>query len=210
MTQLEINDLIDDNAMHLRRITDVGALEGFAVEHGLRGTADFSRFVRALRRVAGVDFAAVCALNQAQQRVEPLFAAQAGRGPRLVLWSAGTPTHFTVARTGGDLIWRERHPGARTITVARASESGAQQAIWVAGLARAEWGAQAARLRLIMARTHGVDLVGLHHSALAANLLLEVVTDPLRNPAGRAAGAPIVEWHGTDPATLIDSDEDKP
>lgn len=209
VTQPEITVLVAAHTAHLRRITRVLDLERFATTHGLCDQRAFSRFVHALRRVAGVDIDAIRELNQAQNRVEPVFVAQAARGPRLALWCAGTRTRFTVARAGGELIWRDRHPHTWPVHPTRAAKSAAGQAIWVAGRARAEWGAEAATLRLTMDRSHGVDLLGLHQRALAFNLLLELVTDPLHNPAARAKGAATVEWHGSDPAVLIDSAEDR-
>ncbi|WP_040797769.1 hypothetical protein [Nocardia higoensis] len=207
ITPPEIMALVAAHTACLRRMTRVLDLERFAATNGLCDQQAFGMFVHALRHLAGVDIDAIRALNLAQKRVDPVLVEQASRGPRLALWCAGTRTHFAVARAGGQLIWRDRHPHACPVRLAQAAKSSAQQAIRVAGRARVEWGAEAAALRLTMDRTHGVDLLGLHHRALAANLLLELVTDPAHALAAQADGDSTLSWHGSDPATLIAVEE---
>ncbi|MBF6100559.1 hypothetical protein IU510_21100 [Nocardia cyriacigeorgica] len=207
LTRPEIMALVAAHTARLRRMTRVLDLERFAATHGLCDQQAFGMFAHALRHLAGVDIDAIRALNLAQKRADPVLVEQASRGPCLALWCSGTRTHFTVARAGGHIIWRDRHPHVGPVRPARAAKSAAQQAIRVAGRARVEWGAEAATLRLTMDRTHGVDLLGLHHRALAANLLLELVVDPARTPAAYADGDSTLSWHGSDPATLIAVDQ---
>jgi len=207
ITQPEIMALVAAHTARLRCMTRALDLERFAATNGLSDQQAFGMFAHALRHLAGVDIDAIRALNLAQKRVDPVFVEQASRGPRLALWCAGTHTHFAVARAGGHIIWRERHTHAGIVRPAQAAKSAAQHAIRVAGRARVEWGADAATLRLTMDRTHGVDLLGLHHRALAANLLLEPVTGPASTPAADADGDSTLSWHGSDPATLIAVEE---
>ncbi|MGW4325947.1 hypothetical protein ACWEKR_08665 [Nocardia sp. NPDC004573] len=208
-TMRDIELLVTTNTALLRRTTRALDLERFALEHGLDDPAGFQRFVRVLRSMAGVDYEAVRALNIAQKGADPIFAVRAVHGPRLALWCAGTRAHFTVIRSGGEIVWRDRHPPDATVkSAAQAAESAALQAIRVAGQTCRRWDVDAAALRLTVARSHGLDLAGLYRAALAANLLLEIVTDPVRNPAARASSAPRVEWRGSDLLSLTDPDHD--
>ncbi|WUA09278.1 hypothetical protein OG225_06200 [Nocardia sp. NBC_01377] len=204
-----VRGLVAAHVRRLRRCTRVFELEDFAVAHGLNAPPDFARYVSALRVVAGVDLAAVRALGFAQRQVDPVLVARARRGPRQMLWCAGTTRRFTVARRGGQVLWRDHHPPDRVvINAVRAAESAALQAIWLAGqaLGRSRW--DAGILRLTMERSHGLALVDLHHAAVAANLLLELVTDPIDNPASRKTGSRTVPWDRSDFLTLIASDRE--
>ncbi|WP_040703654.1 MULTISPECIES: hypothetical protein [Nocardia] len=210
MTLREIQQLVTANLAFLRRTTRALDLERFAVEHGLDDPPAFENFVRALRVTAGIDYEAVRALNAARKALDPIFAVRAAHGPRLLLWCAGTRSLFTVVAPGGHVIWRDRHPPEAAVdSMVRAAESAAHQAIRVAGQTCGQWGVDAAALRLVVARSHGMDLVGLHGAALAANLLLDIVTDPAGNPAARANTAPCVAWRGSELLALTDPDREQ-
>ncbi|WP_216917776.1 hypothetical protein [Nocardia noduli] len=205
MSLRETQQLVTDNVTFLRRTTRALDLERFAVEHGLDDPPDFKRFVRALRVSAGIDYEAVRALNAARKALDPIFTVRASHGARLLLWCAATRSLFTIVAPGGQIIWRDRHPREAAVNnLIRAAESAAHQAILVAGQTCRQWGVDAATLRLVLARGHGLDLAGLHGAALAANLLVEFVIDPVGNPAARASGAPRVEWRGSELLALTD------
>ncbi|MET7772082.1 hypothetical protein [Nocardia sp. NPDC005366] len=211
MTLREIQELVTANLAVLRRTTRALDLERFAVEHGLDDPPDFERFVRALRVSAGIDYEAVRALNAARKALDPIFTVRASHGARLRLWCAATRSLFTIVAPGGEIIWRDRHPPHAAVnSLIRAAESAAHQAIWVAGQTCDRWGVDAATLRLVLARGHGLDLVGLHGAALAANLLLDLVIDPVGNPAARASAAPHVGWRGSDLLSLTDPAPERP
>ncbi|WP_157184043.1 hypothetical protein [Nocardia takedensis] len=205
-TSGEVVALVRAHGVRLRGMTRLLDFERFAAEHGLRREVEIARFVRALWWVLGVDLAAIRALTVAQLQLDPSFAAQARRGPQMALSCAGTATHFAVAGPDGNLIWHDRYPHDAIHTAIGGAEHAARRAIWVAFYARVGWGARAARLRLTVARGHGLDLLELHHHALAADVLLELVADPVDNPAAARVGdAPTLVWRGCDPATLLAS-----
>ncbi|MGW4368079.1 hypothetical protein ACWEKT_20790 [Nocardia takedensis] len=205
MTTSEAELLVAANITLLRRTSRALDLERFAFEHGLHDTTEFQRYVSALLSVAGIDYQSLRALNIAQKRTDPIFAFRAVHGPRLALWCAGTLAHFTVLRADGQIVWRDRHPPDTPVTsMAQAAQSGARHAILAAGQTCRQWEVDAAVLRLTLARSHGLDLAGLYREALAANLLLEIVTDPVGNRAARASRAPRVELNGSDLLPLSD------
>jgi len=125
----------------------------------------------------------------------------------MTLFSAATMHTFTVCAADGRLLWHENFPRELDIsTEAMAAETAAQQAIWLAGHARSSWGAQAAMLRLVLARGRGVDPVRLRRHAVAASLWLEVSAEPVPNPAADHSAYPdVVEWTSTDLARLLPS-----
>lgn len=127
------------------------------------------------------------------------------RGPQLTLWSAATMTTFTICRADGRVIWHDQFPqGAVIGSGADAAEASARQGIWLAGQARAQWGAEAATLHLILARSRGVDVESLHHAALTAALVLDVGTGPVHNPAAeQCLRRDAVDWYVTDLDELL-------
>ncbi|WP_216917949.1 hypothetical protein [Nocardia noduli] len=198
-------EVVGDHVLRLRRCTRAFELEDFAVVHGLNAPDDFARYVSALRAIAGVDLAAFRALHFAQRQMDPAFVARANHGPRVRLWCAGTVPRFTVARPGAAVLWRDNHPPAHAVTTeAQAAQSAALQAIWLAGRVLGQSGWDAGTLRLTVERSHGIALVELHRAALAVNLLLELATDPIDNPASRKTGTRTVHWHHSDPTALLD------
>ncbi|MGW0251113.1 hypothetical protein ACWDYH_31240 [Nocardia goodfellowii] len=136
-------------------------------------------------------------LERARARAE--LAARSARGPQLLLWSAATGEQATICGPDGRVIWRQRFsdlPALRVETELDAIAAAARQGIWIAGRARLEWGAETARLRLIMDRRRRSLDQSLHRHAYVAGLALEVIADPAANPARYAcADTTPVDWH---------------
>lgn len=210
--QLAMRELVSAHVRFLRCCTRASDLDDFAVTRGLSTPDDFGEYVIALRVVAGVDLAAVRALDVTQQQTDSAFVECARRGPRLTLWCAGRRRRFTVAGSGGQVVWRDLHPADRGVsTLAQAAQSAALQAIWLAGRAVGQAGWDAGTLRLVMEHRRGITLVDLHHAAIQANLLLEPVSDPDDNPAVSTVGyQPTVHWHRSDPLILTDPHQELP
>ena len=136
------------------------------------------------------------ALERARAYAE--LAACGARGPQLLLWAATTREHATICRGDGTVIWRQRLtdlPGPAAESELDAIEANARQAIWIAGQARLEWGAQAGRLCLIVDRYRRSLLTALHRHAYVAGLALELLWDPINNPARQNTGdTTSVDW----------------
>ncbi|WP_156094791.1 hypothetical protein [Nocardia lijiangensis] len=189
----------------LRKFTRKRQFDQVAVQHGFSDSRSFERFVTALHDVAGIDYEGLRQVEAARRSVHRRLVAMARRGPRLMLWSAATMEAFTVCRADGRVIWHDRFPREFPVaTGVAAAETSARQAIWLAGQARVQWGAEAATLHLILARSRGVELITLHHAAVTAALVLDVVTEPVHNPAAEQCTRPDpIDWHRTDLGTLI-------
>ncbi|WP_194817935.1 hypothetical protein [Nocardia sp. XZ_19_385] len=137
------------------------------------------------------------ARDRARARAE--LAARSAQGPQLMLWAAATRGQATICRPDGRVIWRQclnDLPGLRVETELDAIAATARQAIWIAGQARLEWGAEAGGLRLIMDRYRRSLLDDLHRHAYVAALALKVMAEPIGNPARHAcAETTPVDWH---------------
>ncbi|WP_068056380.1 hypothetical protein [Nocardia xishanensis] len=194
-------------AASLRKFTRKRQFDQVAVQHGFTDSCSFERFVTALLDVAGVDYEGLRQVEAARRTVHRRLVAMARRGPRLMLWSAATMDAFIVCRADGRVIWHDHFPPDCPVASGiAAAETSARQAIWLAGQARVHWGAEAATLHLILARSRGVELIKLHHAAVTAALVLDVVTDPVHNPAAEQCTHPtVVDWHRTDLGALIHS-----
>ncbi|WP_327116496.1 hypothetical protein OHB12_04755 [Nocardia sp. NBC_01730] len=193
-------------AAELRKFTRVCQFDRVAVEHGFTDVLSFERYLTALL-VAGIDYEGRRQAEAARRCVHRRLAAAAARGPRLMLWSAATMDTFTICRGEGQIVWHDLFPRGTAIgTGAAAAEASAQQAIWLAGQARIQWGADVATLHLVLARSRGVDSAVLHRAALTAALVLDVVTDPVHNPAAeQCCRREAVDWSTTDLGGLFDA-----
>ncbi|WP_157124430.1 hypothetical protein [Nocardia pseudovaccinii] len=155
-----------------------------AIEHGFTDTGTFERYLTALLVEAGIDYEGLRQTEASRRTLDQRSIAMAARGPHLTLWSAATLDTFTVCRADGQVIWHDRFPIGTVIeTRTEAAEASARQAIWLAGWARTQWGADAATLHLILARGQGIDVENLHRAAVTAALVLDLVTNPVHNPA---------------------------
>ncbi|MEU2258109.1 hypothetical protein ABZ540_33605 [Nocardia xishanensis] len=187
-------------AAELRRFTRKRQFDQVAIRYGFTDSRTFGQFVTALQTVAGIDYDGLRHVEIARRTVHRRLVSMARRGPRVMLWSAATMETFTICRADGRVIWHNRFPDEWVIdTGVDAAETSARQAIWLAGQARAQWGAEVATLHLVLARSRGVELVRLHHAAVAAALLLEVTTDLVHHPAAEQCTRPtVIDWCGTD------------
>ncbi|WP_435592139.1 hypothetical protein [Nocardia sp. bgisy118] len=193
----------------LRKLTRKRQFDQIAIQHGFTDSASFERFVTALHDVAGIDYEGLRQVEAARRSVHRRLVAMARRGPQLMLWSAATMDAFTICRADGRVIWHDRFaPDYPVATGVAAAEASARQAIWLAGQARCQWGAEAATLHLVLARSRGVELIKLHEAAVAAALVLEVTTDPVHHPAAEQCTRPtFIDWCGTDLGGLLESQE---
>lgn len=192
-------------AAELHGFTSTRQFDRVAVEHKFTDSRSFERYLTALLVEAGIDYEGLRQIEAARNSVDERLMAMAGRGPRLMLWSAATMDSFTVCRADGRVIWRDRFPNGTVIdTGAAAADASARQAIWLGGQARIQWGAQAVTLHLILARTRGVDVENLHSVARTAALVLDVVSDPVHNPAAEQCNRPeVVDYYTTDLGGLL-------
>ncbi|SUE28926.1 Uncharacterised protein [Nocardia farcinica] len=197
--------VVQARAAELRTFTRTGQFTQVAAEHDFTDPVLFDRFRTALDELIGVDYVALQQIEVTRRTTDQWLVEQASRGPRLMLFAAGTRTTFTICRADGRLVWHDHFsPEAAIGNDADATELAAGQAIWLAGRARACWGADAATLYLILARSHGVDLTRLNRHAVAVSLVLDVVTDPVEHPANLQRSHPgTVDWSSTDPAKLL-------
>ncbi|MEV0766380.1 hypothetical protein [Nocardia sp. NPDC050435] len=136
-------------------------------------------------------------LERARARAE--LAARSARGPQLLLSCAATSEQAAICRPDGRVVWRRRFadlPDVRVVTTLDAIDAVARHAIWIAGRARLEWGAEAATLRLVMDRRRRALHERLHRHAYGLGLSLEILADPAGNPAMAAcADTTAVDWH---------------
>ncbi|MEV6140491.1 hypothetical protein AB0L63_31515 [Nocardia sp. NPDC051990] len=175
-----------------------------AAGHGFTDTCSFERYLTPLLVEAGIDNEKLRHAEAARCGVHQRLVAMAAREPRLTLWSAATMTTFTVCRGEGQVIWHELFPRDTVLRHgAAAVEASARQAIWLARQARSVWGAEAATLHLILARSRGVDFENLHRVAATADLVLDVVTDPVHNPAEQCRHREAVDWDSSDLGGLL-------
>ncbi|MGW0046991.1 hypothetical protein GV791_09520 [Nocardia cyriacigeorgica] len=189
-------------AVELRRCTTTRQLDRIAAQHGFTDPRTVERFLTALLDIAGIDYEGMRqaeALDRTHRSLDQL----ADRGPRILLYSAATTDQFTLCAGNGRIIWRDHHPPDTGTDIA-AAEAAARQAIWLAGLARTHWGADAATLRLVLADADGVNRLVLHAAALTAALVLELTVRPVDHPATAAATGGPVFWSTADLAALID------
>ncbi|WP_327097019.1 hypothetical protein OIE68_45370 [Nocardia vinacea] len=186
-------------AVELHGFTSTRHFDRVAAAHGFTDAASFERYLTALLVEAGIDYEGLRQTEAARRGVQQRLVAKAARGPRVMLWSAATMTTFTICRADGQVLWRDLFPSGTVLgTGADAAEASARQAIWIAGQARTQWGADAATLHLILARSRGVDLENLHRAATTAGLVLDVITDPVHNPAAEQCNRPdALDWHTT-------------
>ncbi|MET8779007.1 hypothetical protein ABZV58_28725 [Nocardia sp. NPDC004654] len=198
--------LVRLRAAELRKLTRKRQFDQVAIGHGFSDSASFERFVTALHDIAGIDYEGLRQVEAARRSVHRRLVTMAQRGPQLRLFSAATMTTFTICRADGHVIWHNRFPRECVIdTGTAAAETSARQAIWLAGQARVQWGADAATLHLVLARNRGVELVKLHETAVAAALVLEVSTDPVHHPAAEQCTRPtFIDWCGTDLGGLLE------
>ncbi|MFX0578792.1 hypothetical protein [Nocardia nepalensis] len=192
-------------AAELHGFTSTRQFDRVAVEHKFTDGCAFERYLTALLVEAGIDYEGLRQIEAARRTADQRLAAMAARGPRLMLWSAATMDAFTVCRADGHVIWHDRFPSDTIIdTGAAAAETSARQAIWLAGQARTQWGAQAATLQLTLARTRGIDIENLHHAARVAALVLDVVSELVHNPAAeQCTRHAAVGWSTTDLGGLL-------
>ncbi|WP_433678329.1 hypothetical protein [Nocardia sp. CA-119907] len=192
-------------AVELHGFTSTRQFDRVASQHGFTDPAGFERYLTALLVEAGIDYEGLHQIEAARRIAHQRLVVRAARGPRVMLWSAATMTTFTVCRADGRVIWHDLF--ARDTVLGdgpSAAEASARQAIWIAEQARAQWGAEAATLHLILARSRGVDLENLHRDAATAGLVLDVVTDPVHNPAAeQCQRREVVDWYTTDLGGLV-------
>lgn len=125
-----------------------------------------------------------------------------------MLWTAATRTVFTVCRADGQVIWREPF-GAVLPSAAASSEAAAQQAIWLGGCLRHEWGADAATLHLVLDTSRGVAIDSLERHAFAVGLALDLSTESVHNPAVEQRKInKYVDWRRIDLGALIQASAD--
>ncbi|MBF6339751.1 hypothetical protein IU450_28250 [Nocardia abscessus] len=187
-------------AAELHGFTSTHQFDRVAAEHKFTDTRSFERYLTALLVEAGIDYEGLRQTEAARRSAHQRLVAVAARGPRLMLWSAATMTTFTVCRADGQVIWHDLFlRDTAPCTGSAAAEASARQAIWLAGRARTGWGAEAATLRLILARSRGVDLENLHRAAATADLVLDVATNPVHNPAAeQCTRRDAVDWRSSD------------
>ncbi|WP_433194561.1 hypothetical protein ACQP1G_38310 [Nocardia sp. CA-107356] len=192
-------------AAELHGFTSTRQFDRVAVEHKFTDGRAFERFLTALLVEAGIDYEGLRQIEAARRSADQRLAAMTVRGPRLMLWSAATMDAFTVCRGDGRVIWHDRFASDTVIaTGAAAAEASARQAIWLAGQARTKWGAEAATLHLILARTRSIDIENLHHTARTCALVLDVVSEPVHNPAAEQCNRhEAVDWSATDLGGLL-------
>ncbi|WP_280453494.1 hypothetical protein [Nocardia cyriacigeorgica] len=186
----------------LRRCTTTRQLDRIAAQHGFTDPRTMERFWTALLDIAGIDYEGMRqaeALDITHRRL----GSAADRGPRMLLYSAATTDKFTICAGNGQIIWRDHHT-PDTVADVVAAEAAARHAIWLAGLARTHWGADAARLRLVLADADGVNRLVLHAAAMTAALVLELAVQPVDHPATEPGTSAPVFWSTADLATLID------
>lgn len=194
-------------AEELRGYISYRQFDRIASMHGFSTPALFAEFTTALSGV-GIDYAERRAGESAREAELADLVAEGGAGPHLMLWSAATRAQFVVCRGDGGVIWRQRFD---TLTPAQPVKSevdairvGAQQAIWLAGQARQDWGARVATLHLIMARCRGQLIENLIQAACVAGLILDLEADAHHNPAAeQSGGAGAVDWRYVDLGSLI-------
>lgn len=122
-----------------------------------------------------------------------------------MLWTAANRTLFTICRTDGQVVWRGSF-GTVLPSAGAAAEAAARQAIWLAGYARTDWGADAATLHLGLTTDHDVDIDALERHAFALGLVLDLITAPTDNPASAQRNIKkLVDWRGIDLGALIQS-----
>ncbi|WP_157129231.1 hypothetical protein [Nocardia amamiensis] len=191
--------------LELHGFTSTRQFDRVAAEHGFTDACSFERYLTALLVEAGIDYEGLRQTEASRRSMHQRLVAMAARGPRLTLWSAATMTTFTICRADGQVIWHDLFPRNTVLhTGAAAAEASARQAIWLAGQARVGWGAEAATLHLILARSRRVNLENLHHAAATADLVLDVVTDPVHNPAAeQCTRRDAVDWHSSDLGCLL-------
>ncbi|MGV9822947.1 hypothetical protein [Nocardia xishanensis] len=192
-------------AAELRSFTGKRQFDSVAIQHGFTDSRSFECFVTAVEDIAGIDYEGLRQVEAARRTAHRRLVAMARRGPRLMLWSAATMEAFTICRADGRVIWHDRFPQDCSVdTGTAAAETSAQQAIWLAGQARPQWGAEAATLHLILARSRGVELIKLHHAAVTAALALDVATELVHNPAAEQCTRPDrIDWRRTDLGALV-------
>lgn len=191
-------------AEELRGYISYRQFDRIASMHGFTTPALFAEFTTALSGV-GIDYAECRAAERVR---EAELADLAAAGPRLMLWSAATRAQFVVCRGDGAVIWRQSFdtltPAQTTSSDADAIRVAAQQAIWLAGRARQDWGARVATLHLIMARCRGQLVGNLIQAACIAGLVLDLEADAHHNPAAaQSGGAGVVDWRHADLGSLI-------
>ncbi|WP_433664651.1 hypothetical protein ACQPW1_22425 [Nocardia sp. CA-128927] len=195
-------------AEELRGYTSYRQFDRLAAKHGFTTSALFAGFTTALRSEAGINYAERRAADRAREAELAELAAAGATGPHLMLWSAATRTQFAVCRGDGQVIWRQRFedltPQLPIASDLDASSIAAQQAIWLAGQARHDWGARVATLHLIMARCCGRLIDDLSQAAFVAGLVLDVDADPDNTAAAcQSAVGDAVDWRHTDLGSLI-------
>ncbi|MBF6320389.1 hypothetical protein IU453_26925 [Nocardia cyriacigeorgica] len=190
-------------AVELRRCTTTRQLDRIAAQHGFTDPRTVERFLTALLDIAGIDYEGMRQAEAFDSTTHRSLGQLADRGPRMLLYSAATTDQFTLCAGNGRIIWRDHHPPGTGPDIA-AAEAAARQAIWLAGLARTHWGADAARLRLVLADADGVNRLLLHAAALTAALVLELTVQPVDHPATDAGLGGPVFWSTADLAALID------
>ncbi|MFC8529192.1 hypothetical protein [Nocardia sp. NPDC057227] len=193
-------------AEQLRTFTRVAQFRDLAVAHGFGDRTAFDRFATALLEIAEIDFEGVRQREIRRRASARRLAGRAASGPRLVLYSAATMNSFLIAGADDRILWHDVLPGYVTRgDGARAAEMAAGQAIWLAGAARVEWGADAASLQLVLARGRGVDRDVLRDKAAAVAIDLHVAVQSLHHPAAEQCHRPgPVHWTTADLARLYD------
>lgn len=191
-------------ALELRRCTTTRQLDRIAAQHGFTDPRTAERFWTALLDIAGIDYEGM-RQAEALATTHRRLGSAADRGPRMLLYSAATTEQFTICAGNGHIIWRDHHtPDTDTNTDGAVAEAAARHAIWLAGLARTHWGADAARLRLVLADADGVNRLVLHAAAMTSALVLELAVQPVDHPATEPGTSAPVFWSTADLATLID------
>ncbi|MGF6885946.1 hypothetical protein ABIA39_007541 [Nocardia sp. GAS34] len=140
-------------------------------------------------------------------------AAAAAAGPRLRVWTAAIPHLFVVCGADRKPVWHARFHRQLVIDSDReAAELAALQGLWLAGKAREDYGAGGARVSLVLAYSHTVDLDALDLMAIECGLLLDLTVDRQTNPAlAYCRGSRIrTGWRTADLTTLIDHQQDTP
>ncbi|MEU1950821.1 hypothetical protein [Nocardia rhamnosiphila] len=185
----------------LHTFTHTGQFDRVAAAHRFTDAHSFDRFVDALLDIGGIDYDGLRQVEDAHRDTAQRVAGAARHGPRLTVWSAATLSRFTVCRSDGQVVWRDRFRSR--LGGIDAAQISAQHAIWLAGRAREHLGADAATVDLRLARGRGLDDQALHREALSAALVLETTVIALHNPAAECSrDTDLVDWHTCDLSTL--------
>ncbi|WP_141810556.1 hypothetical protein [Nocardia bhagyanarayanae] len=215
-------------AAELRERPSTARIDEIARSYGLAGDPKrYDRFLSELLQ-RGVDYEGIRQSELLRGRVYIRLFDRARTAPSITLWVAAMFGRFAVCRADGTVISRGEIPvhlrgedtddtvdtipidddtGADGIGAAYAAaqaEAASIHAVRLAGSARAATRSSAARLRLIVARRHGLRVARLRYVATSESLVLHLVTDAHGSPAAAACLEPTpVRWQRSDLAALL-------